>query len=358
MKKAYSIREYKDGDEKGILELTEAVFGKVADETQWLEWWQWEFMDNPAGRARIWLAVHKDKIVGMYPLIWMNMKIANEIVKGSQNIDLMTHPNYQHQGIFYTLEKKALAEMEKERTYVTYGFPNDAAYPGHLKNAWFDVGTSRPLIKPLNLENILKRYVANKFLTKAGTLAGNLLINLLYRTIKPPQVNNITITMVSSFDERINDFWNRVSNDYNIIVIRNKAYLNWRYIDIPDKEYTIYLAEKDGEICGYVILRCVNQRNLIQGYICDIIAPLEQGEVVHCLISKAVEFFKEQSADLAIFTRLANNRLGGYFNKHGFMPLYFKKSCFMARSNSDRIPIAYLRKPEHWFIHIGDSDLI
>jgi hypothetical protein len=44
--------------------------------------------------------------------------------------------------------------------------------------------------------------------------------------------------------------------------VRDKEYLNWRYVDVPDVDYTIYLAEEGEEICGYIVLRCVNEEGL------------------------------------------------------------------------------------------------
>ena len=84
------------------------------------------------------------------------------------------------------------------------------------------------------------------------------------------------MTLVSRFDERINHLWTRVSNQHNIMVVRNKDYLNWRYIAVPDVDYLVCLAEKAGEILGYIILRCIQREYRKVGIIFDILAESQE----------------------------------------------------------------------------------
>ena len=358
--RAWSVRAYEKGDENRIFELMEAVYPeKKYDREKWMRWRKWMYIENPAGDSRIWVADHDGQIVGQYPLILVNMKIGEEIIKGSQNIDLMTHPDYQRQGMFFTLEKKALSEAGKEGINITYGFPNEPAYPGHLKSGWFDVCSLQVMIKPLNLENALKRRIKNKFGIKIYTTIGKLIINLFYGAKKPPEVDGLTITKISSFDDRIDDFWKNISNDHEIIIVRDKEYLNWRYVDVPDINYTIYLAEEGEEICGYVVLRSVKEQNLISGYIFDIVAPLNRTEVIHCLLSKAIKHFEEEKVDVIFCKLIANKIFYKIFRKNGFISSRFiKGGRFCAYTSHPKISETYLKDKKNWFIQIGDSDFI
>jgi len=360
MERAWSVRAYKNGDENGIFELTKAVHPeKIYNREEWMRWWRWMYTENPAGVSRIWVADHDGKIVGQYPLILVKMKIGREIITTSQNIDLMTHPDYRHQGMFSTLEKKALRETEKEGINITYGFPNEPAYPGHLKSGWFDVCPLQILFKPLNLDNILKKRITNKFLLKIGTAMGNLFIGIFYKTKNPPQVDDLTISRITSFDSRIKDFWKKISNDYEIIAIRDKEYLNWRYVDVPDVDYTIYLAEKNGEICGYIVVRCVKLQGLVLGCIFDVLSLLDQEDVIHCLISKAIEYFEREKVDVIYCKMIANKTLRKIFRKNGFISSRFiKGGQFCAYTSHPKIQKTYLKNNKNWFIQLGDSDFI
>ena len=361
MERAWSVRTYEKGDEDGIFELTKAVYPeKKYNREKWMRWWRWMYIENPAGDSRIWIADHDGKIVGQYPLVLVNMKIGEEIIKGSQNIDLMTHPDYQRQGMFFTLEKKALSEAGKEGINITYGFPNEPAYPGHLKSGWFDICPLQVMIKPLNWKNTLKLKINNTLLLKIGAIGGRVVEHAIYQTKKAPIVRDLTITQISSFDDRINKFWiKKVSNQHQIAVIRDKEYLNWRYVDTPDINYTIYLAEERGAICGYIVLRCVKKEDLLFGYIFDITAPMDRMEIVHCLLSRAIEYFEDEKVDLVFCKMIANERYCKIFRKNGFISSRFIKGVgFCAYTSDLKISKTYLKDSKNWFIQLGDSDFI
>lgn len=358
MERAWTIREYREGDEKDILKLFEAIYGEVADKELWMRWWKWQFRDAPAGQARIWLADHNGEIVGHYALIRADMKVGSEIITASQNVGTMTHPAYRRQGIYSALEKRALSEEGNRGTHITFGFPNEAAYPGHIKRGFLDIGVIRAMLKPLNLENIVGRYVRNKLLSKVLAAISNIAFNLLYLAHKPPKIDGIQITKVSFFDERINDLWERIYRDYDIIVVRNKEYLNWRFVDVPGVDYTIYLAEKESQILGYTVLKCERQFGLKVGRIFELIVPLGQQAVVQLLALKAVEVFREEKADFVLYRIIGNKAHCKAVSRCGFMSsqLIGRGARFIARTNTPKISEKFLKERRHWFVQTGDSD--
>lgn len=361
MERRWTIRAYEKGDENGIFELMKAVHSERKYEREkWMRWWKWMYMDNPAGDSRIWVADHDGEIVGTRSVILVKMKIAGEIVLSSQNTDLMTHPDYRRQGIFSALEKKSFSQLKDEGIYITYSFPSKMSYPGYMKSGeFFDICALQTLIKPLNLRSILKKRIKDNFLLKICTVIGIIFIGIFYRTKKPPEIGGLTISKIVSFDDHINDFWDNISHDQEIITVREKEYLNWRYVNIPDVKYTIYLAEKEEKICGYIVLGCVKIQGLILGCIFDVIALLDQDDVIHCLISKAIEYFEMEKVDIIYCRMIANKQLRKIFRKIGFIsPHFIFQNKFIVRINSPKISEVYLKDKKNWFIQIGDSDFM
>ena len=360
MSQTWSVRAYKESDEDEIFELTKVVWEEqVPEKERWLKGWRWMHIDNPAGISRIWLAEIDGKLVGQYPLILEDMKVGREIIKGAQIVDTMTHPYYRRQGIAYTLGKKALSEQEKENIHLVYGFPNQQAYPLHIKSGWLDVCAFQVMIKPLNLKNILQKYfVRNRLLLNIFTASGNLIIKVFFRSQKIPEEDMLKVREISHFDDRINEFWNTLSIDYNIIRIRDKKYLNWRYVDAPNADYTIYVAEEGGRICGYTILGCKDVDGLIFGSIYDVIAPTSREDIIQCLIAKAVEYFMDAKVD-AIFSQMVTNEVyRKNFLKNGFIPRFMSKGRFITYNASTKLSEAYLKNPKNWFIQLGDLPLV
>jgi GNAT superfamily N-acetyltransferase len=360
MDQNWSVRAYKEGDEEAIFELDSAVHGETMDKDLWLKRWHWNYHHNPAGSPIIWLAESNGKLVGQYPVNCVKMKIGEEIITGSQMEHLMTHPDYRRKGIFTTLARRALSDAGSKGLEITYGFPNQIAFPGHLKSGFINVGAVSAMIKPLNLPNILSQYTTNRCLQKIGAVSMNFIIKAFFGIGNTPEANGLTITRIPSFDERINGLWEKVSNDYEIMVVRDKEYLNWRYRDIPDLDYAIYVAEREGQILGYTVLRCQEQKRLVFGRIFELVVPSGHEEVAQALILKAIEFFKEKKADLVIYRMIANKTVGKTFRKSGFISLWSigNRLRFVTCTNTPRISESFLKERSHWFIQTGDSDAI
>lgn len=359
MKTGWSSRTYEEGDEQNIFDLVRAVWGdQVPEKEQWIKGWKWMFADNPAGSSIIWLAEHDGKIIGEYPLVMADMKIGDKIVKTGQIADTMTNPEYRRQGIAFTLGREALSQLRGQGAYIAFGFPTAEAYPLHIKTGWLDICAVQTMFKPLNLRNLLGEYfTCNMLLLGSLSAVTKLLLKTVFRAKNPPKVEGLTIAKLSYFDDRFNDFWEQISNDYNIIVVRNKSYLNWRYVDVPNAKYTIYVAEKDNKVCGYMVLEHRYLHRLMVGHILDIIAPQHQQNVVQCLISKALEHFEQEKADVVI-SEIVANRYRKEFLKNGFVPYPRSKNCFIAYNASPDIPDEFLKNPKNWFIQLGDLPMV
>jgi GNAT superfamily N-acetyltransferase len=352
MERNWKVRAYKEGDEEGIVKLTKLAFG-WGDPKKW----NWRYKENPAGMGKILVADDGVEIVGHGALVPVKMKIGTEIVVAYVSADSVTHPGYRRQGIFEALDSEKRAEAERDGNYIAYRFPNKFAYPGAIKVGWFEVCRLKTFVKPLNLENALKNYFSNRFLQKFFAGIGNFIVHILYRTKKPPKVGGLIVRRISSFDNRINNLWRKVSNDHDIMVERSKDYLNWKYSEMPDNDFVIYGAEKEEQICGYIILKCTKQpQGFFMGHICELIAPLDEVEVIHCLISKAIEYFREEKTDLISYEMKAEKTYYAILRNCGFVSSHLlDKRHFCVYSSHSSISRTYLEDPEHWFIQKGDS---
>ena len=359
MRRKWSIGPCKEGDEQGILELWKAVRPEGEyDREKWLRWWHWMYKDNPAGPGTIWLAKHNGKIVGQYAIVPVEMKIGSKVILGSQSLDTMTHPHYRHQGIFEMLARKVYDKAKKDGIYVVYGFPNKFSYPGFIRKlSWFDIANMQMMCKPLNWQNAIKLKVRNKFLQRVLAIGASLVFNkVFFGTQRPLAVEGLTISQVNSFNERFDEFWTKICNQSQIMVVRNKNYLNWRY-SAPDVNYFIFVAEKDSKICGYLVLRHRIRKGVKVSDIFDIVAQSE--EVMHCLVSRAIEDCRQNNIDLILYSLLTNKTSRQVLRRNGFVSLPFIKGvCFCAYSSSPHISRVFLGNPENWFVQTGDSDRI
>jgi L-amino acid N-acyltransferase YncA len=357
------IRAYREGDENQIFELRKAVSSEQQYEQWWLRWWHWMYKEIPYG-SKIWLAEDNGRIVGHYGGINVNLKVANDIIKVPILLNSMTHPDYRHQGMMLTLRRNALDELAKTGMRITFGFPNEASLQINRKLGYFHLATMRKFIRIFKWENALNTQINNKFFLKLCALAGNAFNKLFAKDSKAPVVKGLAITQVSNFDERINEFWARVSRQFPIIVVRSKDYLNWRYATVPDISYSIYIAEKDEMIYGYLVLRYLQERDKKAALIYDLLAESE--EVAQCLLSTAAKRCQKDGMDYIYWVGIANKAYLRAFRKRGFISQSRRKSKvktgfekigeFNFCSNAPNISKELLSNPQNWLIQIGDSD--
>jgi GNAT superfamily N-acetyltransferase len=359
MERKWVVRQYEEGDEEKILDLWKAVHPeKSYDREKWMKWWRWLYKDNPLGAGRIWLAEHDGKIVGQYTMVPASVKIDNEVVPCGHGPDLMTHHDYRRQKIFETLATRVYYQAEKEGVLFLFGFANRFSHIGLVnKLNWFDISVMPVMLRPLNWGNIISIKVSNKLLLRLTSFVISATFNMAFR--EPHILRSagaLAIKHVSNFDDRFDRLWTRISCSYPIMLVRNKEYLNWRYV-ASGADYTILSAEKGDEVVGYLVSGHRQRRNRQASVIYDLIAESEQA--MQYLLSEAIKECS-QSGDAFIEYRLtAGKAYHKLLRESGFLSLPFIKGAyFCGYINSKQLSISFLKNPKNWFVQIGDSDSI
>src|SRR5690242_16349933 len=67
------------------------------------KYFQWKYLDNPAGEVVAFEALHEGRPAAFYGVIPEFYTVKGERVKVYQSMDTMTHPDYQRRGLFTKL---------------------------------------------------------------------------------------------------------------------------------------------------------------------------------------------------------------------------------------------------------------
>jgi hypothetical protein len=204
------------------------------------------------------------------------------------------------------------------------------------------------------VRNTLGRKIKNRLLVAASSVPVKAFLLMFARESRAPIDPELTVEGVSSFDDGADELWEEASGGFGIICVRNRAQLNWRYVDIPHRRYTILVARRKGRMVGYVVLRLAVKEGFTGGEIVDLFAVRDDG-VLSLLLSKAVEHFRTSRAD-AVYSWLPDNP--GYkraFRKGGFVFLPSRRR-FIVRPLSKDLPKDYVSDYSNWFVMMGDSD--
>jgi hypothetical protein len=357
MSGAWTIKDFENGDEKGI----NALFNSVFNKSRSLDYWLWEFSQSPNG-FKAFIATENQKIIGHLAAINRKIEIGGDEFSASLEVDGMTQPKFARQGIFIGLGKRLLSEYRKEGTDIVYGFPNENALPGHRKMNCIELSPLHVMIRPVNYQNISRKMFSNGLARFFSSFAQKLTFSLLRRPKKSRLVNGVNIITVEKFDDRFDDLWKESKNSHNIILKRDSTYLNWRYKNNPEIEYRIFSAEKEKKILAWIVVRTLDRFNLKNGAIVDILALPDQEENVHAMILKAVEFLKQKNVDLLAVSIPRSSLYYGLMKKCGFVncpkSLNPKEEPFIIYPVSEHANKDYVKDSKNWFITWGDTDVV
>ncbi len=231
-----TIRPYRPGDERKILETFNRVFREVCGEgfvDRSLEQWVWQYMDNPAG-YRMSLAVAPDgTVVSQYAGVPVFVDSPWGELRFVHCVDSMTHPDWlrglKRPGIFVVTGWPFSAHSRKIGDAVLYGFPVDMAW------------------------RIGNKYLEYHFLRIIDFLLRDAAAGVL------PMPDGLKASRVEALPDGTDDLYRRVQQDKACLLRRNQAYLDWRYLDNPQRDdyeiWAVHTAGDQGALRGLCVLK-------------------------------------------------------------------------------------------------------
>jgi hypothetical protein len=350
-----TIDVYKDGDQEELNNL----FCDVFSQKRSLREWEWKFKESPIdSRPFIILARSGGKIVGQYACISLWLKYQDKLVKALQPVDNFVYNDYRGgvKGVQAKLMQKSNETAVENGVAVGFGFPNRTGYIiGKRLFNHKDLIKIEVLFKRLSWRSALKRRVKWRFLVNFAGWISSLVIRF-FLAIKGKSVSRVKYTWVSTFDESINLFWEKVKDQYTIMVKRDFIYLNWRYCRKPDNTYHILRAELDGSIVGLVIVKYEDYKDARIGFIMESLA-IKDSMVVDSLLKKGLMFLSRNKVDFVLARVSSSDPVKRAFYKKGFSQ---KEDVWNSH-------IVYVRYSSHveesvlcdtslWHVSFGDCD--
>ncbi len=344
-------RPYRDGDEEGINDLFNRVFGK----NRTIEQWRWKYIENPAvGDPSQWIMLldRGGEIVGHYASMPVDMICGGEVVKACQPVDTMIDPGAKV-GI------KMLRDMFREGVALAaqearfgFGFPNEVAYKvGKKLLGYKDLGRMEQFWRRLSLKGAVKR--------RMPRLPGSL-VNSAHRLSKAfysatLSTGGHTIEEAGGFGEAtlpaLDRLWDEVKETLRISAIRNGRYLHWRY---SDRGYIILTARDGEDVTGYVVLKMSDSGEEKVGFVIDFLSKEETAEF---LLKSALRYFVERDAEFCLCAVVPGSPMAPYLEEAGFE----------GGKGFDSFPIVYVGRSSeeendfqmnlsNWHLTYGDTD--
>ena len=349
------IDTYKDGDEIGINTLFNAVFKQDRD----LREWKWKFMESPINsRPFIILSRDGEKIIGQYSCIAFYLKYGNTVVRSVQPVDNFVDKDYRGgaKGTQVQMFLKLEEALRNNGIDVGFGFPNREAYiVGKRLLKYVDLVKIENFFKRLNWRMALKKRANIPLLIDLVAWISRFMIKVSIAIKKKP-MRNIQYKWIKDFDARIDSFWEKLCEQYGIMIKRDFKYLNWRYCKNPGKDYHILQAEKNGDIIGIIILKYEDREDARIGFIMDCIA-IKEPYLIENLVRRGLIFLIQNNVDYVLCRLSSGDSMRSIFNKMGFAPKEdIWDSNVVYKIYSSNVEDSLLKDPSQWHISFGDCD--
>ncbi|MGE5221512.1 MAG: N-acetyltransferase family protein [Omnitrophica WOR_2 bacterium] len=351
-------------------------FYQIAYPSRWQykipERWQWEYVDNPFladSQLPVWIAVEEDgSVVGQTCALVEPLKLGTKVYRVGWSVDTYLLQPYRGQGIGFQLQK---ANDDANPIFMSLSMSN--------ANRRIKAGLGSMPVDPVPAFTRLVRYepesvlaAASKHVAQEKGLIGKIVPPVIHglfldrfasaglnlwvrlRDLRLPKADGaIQISQVGHFDAEINRLWEKVSTCFNAMVVRDDVYLNWKYVRQPYVEYQRIIARRNGEICGYLILRKSKPPERNMGLITDLLAMPDDEAAIQTLLSYAVCYFKDakvkdiQAATTVVPYQACLRKLG-FHESRGSYPMFHCKL--------DSTEEIAAQEPGSWFLGKGDHD--
>ena len=246
-----TIRLYREGDEHGIINLFQKIFGREIT----IDEWRWKYVESNPKKIYSSVAVHEDLgVVGHYGAICLPIVYKGNSAQCLTICDVMIHPRFKGIKTLKELSYLVPNEAVKDGIIIGYGFPNrDTLLKPALSLGIYE-----------NVEDVLE---GNK---------------------KAAFHNDLTRYQYKLFpldysDIRIDHLWEMCKTNFPLAVVRDRRYLTWRYKNHPVFSYELWGLKKrmKKQLIGLAVLKKEEYRILImdfvsaQGYLTILLKKME-----------------------------------------------------------------------------------
>jgi hypothetical protein len=221
------------------------------------------------------------------------------------------------------------------------------------------VGSMRltPLLKPLDWYEVAGRLSGNAAVRRGAALLGRGLDATRRYALERPPPRRLKISEVDFFDDRVDELWSCVHGDYDVVAIRDRRYLKWRYHARPDVTYRYAVALDGDQLAGYLVFRLGDHGGMLCGYIVDFLVRDHSRQVFAALLRFADQAMARDGAK-AIICALAPVEYRSMLWRAGYFPARMATTPYLNAMLFSSLPaLRPFIDLSKWYVTTGDGNL-
>lgn len=348
-----------DRDFKSFDELCVLSFGERTNQDIRMHRWMFdENPYNPDGQNLMYVLKEGDKIIGADGLIPFELYVNGKTVIGAHSVKSMTHPDYKRQGIFRMMTNNSVEKGCINGVDVIIGLANKNSYPAYEKFGWPTLYEKEVYIRPINIKHKLKEKLKLGFVASIG--------NLVYKTLDkarlmPKNALEKLNAQIMEYDEvpnQITEYWDKFKSKYDVLIVRDYKYMNYRYNQRPDVKYKTLLIKSGNEPIGFVVLRETNANNSRMVSVAENFTDPTNELYIAALAEAIINYCYKINTEYVVVGTGLYGKYKNVFLKYGFSKNKRKliNNMMIAKTLSDNVSIDELMGHEKWHITQGDGE--
>ena len=302
------IRAFRDSDKQAVASLYADVFGESAMQA-FMKRWDWQFNSNPCAdrlESLMWVAELGGNAAGFLASFPCQLKVIERDALIRLPSDLMVSGDARGRGVG---ERLFGAYMASEHVILSALGYTEASGRMFRRLGFQPVDAERLRMRPLGLPALLRDALLRDpgsrlaaalapMITGVGGVL-NLGLRLFNRAMMPARSADFEIRQCTVADERFDDLWHRASPAFPIAAVRDRRWVQWRFLDDPCFNHQLLCAyDHQGELAGYVDVRVSRRRGLRIGRILDLFCDPRTAGVAASLLVAGTRCLEGEGVDV------------------------------------------------------------
>lgn len=351
----WAVRPYRKGDECQVVRLFQETFGKPMTEAHY----RWKVVESlwPINAPNVWLAEAGGQIIGQYAGTPMCFKIGDKESRILHACDGMTAAGFRRQGVLTSLGSAAHRAWEEAGVPFVVGLPYGSWGSRRQYFRWQELFEIVWMWRPLRPERFLRnRWQPLAHLTPAVAGAGKLW-NAVWDSRLRLAAQDIEVCAINRPGPEFDILWSNLKPQYEALIVRDRAWVAYRYVDAPELGYHLLVAKRDGDPVGYLSYRLTERGKRNTGWIADLFTAPKDISARAGLLHAALAALYDMGADEVRALVPMDTAVFSSFRHAGFLarPGSFKVSIVVL---GDETSHHILNDANRWFTMGGDFDVI
>jgi hypothetical protein len=321
-----TIRIAREDDWPQIVELLLRVFRRWPTfqlDVPPLEHLRWKMRSDPIAARHQWVTEIDGQIAATLLRVVKSVRIKGRDFPLRDNVDVVVDPRHQKRGLYIAMSRHAWDSPQYSELPLSFSYSTNPRI--RRKNENPGVRTFANSIQVLEKPYRPRAVVARRRERHGGRLPAPLaslriaLRKLSNRLQHPPYWRSAkgpwSITTLERFDDRIDAFFEQASQPFDLVIVRGRDYLNWRYCDPAAGRFTVRAAEQQGRILGYLVWKITDGG----AHIADVLALPGRTDVLRSLIEDALQNLRRAGVEQVRSWMISRHPYNRVLRRYGFI---------------------------------------